>query len=744
MKRESTRSLSADDRVSTDDRAGTPRSGWVGDRYQVLRCLGIGSMGEVYLADDHRGRKHVALKFVPADLHHLLVREVGMAQRVSHPNVCRIYDLDTHEDQLFVTMEFVEGSTLREILGRGLGRLTFQERLRIAFGLCDGLAAIHDQHLLHRDLKPSNVMVDLDGRPVITDFGLAVPVHGMADQSGTPAYMAPEVLAGAPSSPQSDLYALGLVLFELFTDQEAFETGERSEAPAFPSEIDLPGAIQEILLECLDADPDRRPSSAREVAESLPDPVLERSGAERVVSPATLLVAPRLVPAPRFLWRCLWLFAVLWLLVAFLGPHVQPTADLVESPAALESVARRLLADQGIDPEPYRSWGFSRRDEDGEIVFWYHQSRLPPVVRPADTAYPSVDSRAPVSGRTSVQLDSRGRLLRFDAIRDERSSTEPFEFSSVAGRWTFSFWFVTVLVGTLFLAWRHHRDRSGDPTASLRLASVIFIGRFVAGLLGARHVVGLAEIHVVQSHLAWALHDAAIVWLLYLAVEPWARISQARGAASWVRLLYGRWRDPLVGRDLLVGGLVGTAVVAWAHLYALVLPWYSGEPASPRTWGPLAWQIGGMALDLPLEALRGARQSLGMLLLAAVLAALYALFAIAGSVVLARLVPVVSRAVVFVLLVALTFPAAGEPALDFFAAAVSSALWLGVLVRFGALAAVAATACAWVLMSHPLTIDPSSWYFGGSTLVLLVVAGVAVQGFRIAAGQFPRSARRRA
>lgn len=187
-------------------------------------------------------------------------------------------------------------------------------------------------------------------------------------------------------------------------------------------------------------------------------------------------------------------------------------------------MARKLLAGQGIAPEPYRSWGFSRRIEDGEIVFWYQQSRLPPVDRPVEIAYSPFDRRAPRSVQASVLLDPQGRLLRFDTPVELRAGEEPatdhpanetyggtaFEFSSVAGRWTFSAWFVTVLVGTLFLSWRHFRDRSFDPTASSRLAGLVFVGRFAAGLLAARHVPGLAEIYVVQTHLAWALVVAGV------------------------------------------------------------------------------------------------------------------------------------------------------------------------------------------------------------------------------------------
>src|SRR5580700_601905 len=199
-------------------------------RYRIIALLGKGGMGEVYRADDLTLGQPVALKFLPDEaardsgLHDLFKNEVRIALRVSHPNVCRVYDVGEVEGHNFCTMEYVDVEDLASLLRR-IGRLPEDKALDIARQLCAGLAAAHTKGVLHRDLKPANIMLDGRGQVVITDFGLA----GVADQitgneirSGTPAYMSPEQLAGREVSTRSDIYALGLVLYEVFTGKRAF------------------------------------------------------------------------------------------------------------------------------------------------------------------------------------------------------------------------------------------------------------------------------------------------------------------------------------------------------------------------------------------------------------------------------------------------------------------------------------------------------------------------------------------
>src|SRR5579859_4554633 len=199
-------------------------------RYRIIALLGRGGMGEVYRADDLTLGQAIALKFLPdaaASDEALLERfrnEVRIARRVSHPNVCRVYDVGDVEGHVFFTMEYVDGEDLASLLRR-IGRLPQDKALDIARQLCAGLAAAHTKGVLHRDLKPANIMLDGRGQVVITDFGLAGVadnIRGNEIRSGTPAYMAPEQLAGKEVSPRSDIYSLGLVLYEVFTGKKAF------------------------------------------------------------------------------------------------------------------------------------------------------------------------------------------------------------------------------------------------------------------------------------------------------------------------------------------------------------------------------------------------------------------------------------------------------------------------------------------------------------------------------------------
>src|SRR5262245_22145568 len=203
----------------------------VGARFRIVAPLGRGGMGEVYRADDTVLGHAVALKFLPrrgvADAANLdrLRAEVRLGRQVSHPNVCRIYDIGESPEGSFIAMEYVDGEDLASLLRR-IGRLPPDKALEIARDLSAGLAAAHDLGILHRDLKPANVMIDGRGRARITDFGLA----GLASElergggfSGTHAYMSPEQLEGRPVTARSDIDALGLILWEVFSGKRLFD-----------------------------------------------------------------------------------------------------------------------------------------------------------------------------------------------------------------------------------------------------------------------------------------------------------------------------------------------------------------------------------------------------------------------------------------------------------------------------------------------------------------------------------------
>ena len=279
-------------RIQSSDsiRGFTPGTVLAG-RYRVIGLLGRGGMGEVYRADDLKLGTPVALKFLPRALADDPVRrerflaEVRIARQVAHPNVCRVFDIgETSADagQYFLSMEYIDGEDLASLLLR-IGRLPADKALDIARQICAGLAAAHDRGVLHRDLKPANVMLDGRGRVRITDFGLAVAADAAgleADASGTPAYMAPEQLAGQGASVRSDIYALGLVLYELYTGKRAFTAAslaelrarKEQEMPAAPSELikDMDPAVERVILRAIARDPRARPASVAQVAAALP------------------------------------------------------------------------------------------------------------------------------------------------------------------------------------------------------------------------------------------------------------------------------------------------------------------------------------------------------------------------------------------------------------------------------------------------------------------------------------------
>ena len=181
--------------------------------------------------------------------------EVRIARRVSHPNVCRVYDIGEVDGSPFLSMEYVDGEDLRSLLRR-IGRLPPDKAVEIARKLCAGLAASHERGVLHRDLKPANIMIDGRGQVLIMDFGLAAlsgELDGTQLRGGTPAYMAPEQLAGQVASVRSDIYALGLVLHEMFTGRRAFEDGcERSTLRAVSSlPTDIDPLVERVILRCL-------------------------------------------------------------------------------------------------------------------------------------------------------------------------------------------------------------------------------------------------------------------------------------------------------------------------------------------------------------------------------------------------------------------------------------------------------------------------------------------------------------
>ncbi|HXM76862.1 MAG TPA: serine/threonine-protein kinase, partial [Thermoanaerobaculia bacterium] len=438
------------------------------ERYRIIGLIGRGGMGEVYRADDLKLGQPVALKFLPERLAaepsflDRFYAEVRHARGVSHPNVCRVYDVGEIDGRHFLSMEYVDGEDLASLLRR-IGRLGGERAVEIAREIVAGLAAAHDKGVLHRDLKPGNVMIDGRGRAKITDFGLAVGVEddrGGGEVSGTPAYMAPEQLAGRGSSVQSDLYALGLVLYELFTGRKAFEAAtlaewrhkHSQEPPTAPSTVTpgLDASVERVILRCLEKEPGRRPRSAAAVAAALPggDPLAAAIAAGETPSPEMVAAAGSdggIKPAAA--WACLVSILAGMALVAYLSPRAyrHGHVPLEKPPEALAERSKEIIRRLGYAEKPLdTAWGFSGNGEyrrwveehdqskdrwkgiesgrPAAIYFWYRQSPAPLIAerfRGDDAGFTYVTETDPpplVAGMVGVELDPLGRLIRFEAV----------------------------------------------------------------------------------------------------------------------------------------------------------------------------------------------------------------------------------------------------------------------------------------------------------------------------------------
>jgi len=257
-------------------------------RYEILGELGSGGMGVVYKARDRETNELVAIKVLRPEV---AANEKGMARfknelriarRITHKNVCRIYEFNRTDTTAYITMEYVEGESLRRVLQR-LGSLGSRKGVEVAGQICAGLREAHAQGIVHRDLKPENIMLDAAGNVKIMDFGIAhVPLANLTQTNavvGTPTYMAPEQAEGKPIDSRADIYALGLILYEIFTGSPTF-TAETPvavaikhmrEAPIPPRQLDASVSehIERAILKCLEKDPANRFPSVDELARAL-------------------------------------------------------------------------------------------------------------------------------------------------------------------------------------------------------------------------------------------------------------------------------------------------------------------------------------------------------------------------------------------------------------------------------------------------------------------------------------------
>ena len=433
---------------SNIDEGRFPPGTMLAQRYRIVSLLGRGGMGEVYRANDLLLGQPVALKFLPAEWtshEPTLARfrnEVRIARQISHPNVCRVYDIGEAEGSTYLSMEYVDGEDLASLLRR-IGRLPPDKALQIARQLCAGLAAAHDKGVVHRDLKPGNIMLDGQGQLRITDFGLAGVASEVKDiRSGTPAYMAPEQRSGQEVTARSDIYALGMVLHEIFT-------GSRSSGDL--SHPDLSPEVDRVIRRCLAEDPTKRPASTLAVSAALPggDPLAAALAAGETPSPEMVAAAGDTDSiSVRTIVICAALVLAGLVAAAVLGAktNLLTKTPFPKPPAVLEQKAQDVIQSLGYtEPPTHRADGFRYATEyqryaekqekratyqaqlaNGQpplVYFWYRQSpqnleaaledRIPDIVISIISPGNPTPTR---SGMVNLNLDAQGRLIEFSAV----------------------------------------------------------------------------------------------------------------------------------------------------------------------------------------------------------------------------------------------------------------------------------------------------------------------------------------
>jgi predicted Ser/Thr protein kinase len=828
------------------------------DRYRIVALLGRGGMGEVYRAHDLTLGQEVALKFLPevaARNPAALTRfynEVRIARQVSHANVCRVYDLGEVDGQPYLSMEYVDGEDLGSLLRR-IGRLPPDKAIQIARQLCAGLAAAHAKGVLHRDLKPANVMLNGRGDVVITDFGLAAladEIPGEEIRNGTPAYMAPEQLAGKEVTVLSDIYSLGLVLYEVFTGKRAFEASTLAElvrlhsetTPVNPTTLvkELDPAVENTILRCLDPEPSNRPQSALAVAARLPggDPLAAALAAGETPSPQIVAASGGTAALP-------WKIAVPNLAVAMAGliafAFLTATFSLIEkaqlskSSEVLADKARELIQRLGYtDPPgdsayafddnqdfmdavqkadaPFPQWDEIARSRPSPLKFWYRQS---PEAMLASGIYGSDlipgeiqenDPKPTMSGMIDVQLDPQGRLTYLEALPPERENppakppapdwnalfsaagldmakfkpatpqwaslaasdvrqawtgewpgyrNRPLHvegatwhgrpvFFSLTGPWNSSarmrsskpestgdriaeilldiILFVPIFTAALVARWNYVRGK-GDRRGAMRLAILMFGLHMALWVFQAHFSSVLYFAFLLVMAISTSLFWGGTVWVLYLAVEPYVRRYWPQAIISWTRALSGRWRDPLVGRDVLYGAVLG---ILFCDLYSVRyhLAGRLGAPPSSFSSGFLGSTrlvLGTWFTHIPDSISSTLILFLILFLFRVVLRKSW--LAAAGFVLLFAVLKSASS----------SYPAVDWPIMII----LYTSLAFGAL-RFGLVALTVALYTADLALNIPLTLNPSAWYFTSATLALATIGALAIWGFYTSlAGQVP-------
>jgi serine/threonine protein kinase len=647
-------------------------------RYRIIGLLGQGGMGEVYRATDLTLGQSIALKFLSSGAvlsGGLLERfhgEVRVARQVSHPNVCRVYDIGEAEGMPFISMEYIDGEDLATLLLR-IGRLPAERAVEIARRICAGLAAAHSKGVIHRDLKPQNIMLNRRGEIMIMDFGLAAiagQLSGSEARNGTPAYMAPEQLKGTEVTAKSDIYALGLVLFELFTGKRPFEGDsiqkliQLQEAAHFPSmvsvAIDIDPAVEKIIRRCLDPDPAKRPSTALAVASALPggDPLALALADGETPSPELVASAGKTGGLPlRYSLACL---AVVLVCVAAAFPLKQAKVAFYRTPSdfppdVLRQKARDIAASFGYTRKPADTvlWlnqrlelllYLDKRPEPRDWPRWlasespisamYREALQPLIAQPAgDVTLNEPPPTAP--GMVNLEIDGQGRLRDFRAYPYSQpdSLPEPVSPETVfrAAQLDFSK-FTEVAPATIpptasdqIRAWRGPHPAISNAAVTVEIASWkgrVTSARFVSPWSASDHQTS-SFWQSIPDRLSSFLSCVGVVFALVLARRNWTRErADRRGAlriasASFLLSLMvwtGTAHIPLGDSTLqLVSNRIAFtlfyAVLLFVLYIALEPALRSRWPQSIVTWNRVLtgrWQDARVAAHVLIGAAAGA------------------------------------------------------------------------------------------------------------------------------------------
>jgi hypothetical protein len=827
-------------RVSGSGNARFTPGAMLAGRYRVISLLGRGGMGEIYRAEDIRLGQQVALKFLPrhlaseAETLSRLYEEVRLGRQVSHPNVCRLYDIVEWEGHHFITMEYIDGEDLASLLRR-IGRLPADKALDITRDLAVGLAAAHSLGIVHRDLKPANVMIDGRGTARITDFGLAALSADLEERreiSGTPAYMAPEQISGGQVTVRTDLYAFGLIVYEMFLGKRLYEAQTLGEIVAQQRSVhseslsretrELDPAVQRVMLRCLEIDPEKRPPSVHAVLAALPggDPLQAAIEAGETPSPEMVAAAGRVGDVSVGRGWLLLAALVLSLVAAVVTVRARSIHGYIP-----EQKSRDVLADRArtiserlgvpaardsdyfwVTSRLYLRWvresGSSSADAlrtapPSANLFLYRSSPDILVTGQRTGRIQPHDPPETIPGMATLMLGQEGHLLWFRRVPPAKRSGEPVEpdwtpafveagleidsLRPVTPEWTPPFghdvhraweghwtgrediplrieaaahsgeiiWFdiiepwqrpiaaggggtvpglnalitltIAALIAAAIFARRNVVRGRGDRRGARRLAGVVFLAYATGMLAAADHVPVLtAEYDIVITILGVALYTAAFVWLMYLAVEPYIRRRWPRILIAWSRAIAGRWRDPLVGRDVLLG-LIAGALTLSAQL--------GGDLVATRLFGP-DMEPSNRFATIFMARPEGILALFGLNLNQAVMYAL----GWATMLVLFRLLLRRDMLALAGLLLAMSLVGVGggNPLVEYVVAV--AALWIMVLVlwRVGILALAASFFAYYVLLGTPLTFDLSVWYGLRSYAVLLVLAAIGFWGFYVA------------